>query len=117
MNSQGVYWVCDTCLHAHANGIDLRYESLAGMDYDPEDNPSPEPEPWSLLKPGQRPAMGMDWEEHSCELGELESDAARELWAGGYECDCGRIENSASSCEGCGNRIHGTRHAVSVFSE
>ena len=67
MKDLGVYWVCVNCLFVHASGVDLRYESDHGMDYDPETAPSPEPEPWNLLKPGQHPAMGMALAEHGCE--------------------------------------------------
>lgn len=107
----GVYWVCETCLHAEANGVDLRYESDWGMDYDPETNPSPYPEPWALLGPGQHAACGMANEEHdeSCHLGVQDDETG--------ECDCEVREFSTSACEGCGNYLHGTRHAMTVFQD
>lgn len=108
----GVYWVCETCLHAEANGVDLRYESDWGMDYDPETNPSPYPEPWALLGPGQHAAGGMGWEDHNEDCHRYRTQGADTDW-----CDCETIEFSASACEGCGNYLHGERHAMTVFQD
>jgi hypothetical protein len=115
MRDLGIYWACDNCLFAHANGVDLRYESDHGMDYDPETNPSPEPEPWSLLKPGQHPALGMTVDAHDCEKNP-EHEGYDES-ADAFDCDCETYELSRSSCDGCGNTLHGARHAVTVFQD
>jgi len=112
MKNLGTYWVDDNCMFAHANGVDLRYESDWGMDYDPDDNPSPEPEPWSLLKLNQSPAMGMGWEDHNEECHVFLTEGADR-----DECDCETRDFSTSSCDGCGNYIHGTRHAMTVFQD
>lgn len=112
MKDLGTYWVCGNCLFVHANGVDLRYESDHGMDYDPEINPSPEPEPWGLLREGERPAMSMGWEYHSEECHRFLSQGADT-----DECDCEVRDFSTSACEGCGNHLHGERHAMTVFSD
>jgi len=113
MEESYTIWCCDNCMFVHANGVDLRYESDHGMDYDPEDNPSPEPEPWGLWKDSlQTMAMGLTWEEHHEECrGEYVGDYITE------ECDCEIDQFSTMSCEGCGNHLHGTRHAFTVFPE
>jgi hypothetical protein len=107
--SQGIIWVCETCMFAHAHGIDLRYESLHGMDYDPETNPSPEPEPWALML-NQDVSMGLTLDEHECgRLPHGEGEA--------FDCDCETTEFSRSACDGCGRATHGTRHAFTWWAE
>lgn len=105
LESLGTIWVCETCMFIHANGVDLRYDSLHGMEYDPETNPSPEPEPWGRMP--EYAAMGMYYEEHECG----KTDENRD-----FECDCETREFSRSSCDGCGSTLHGTRHAFTMFA-
>jgi hypothetical protein len=106
MKSLGTIKVCTTCMLVHANGVDIRYESDHGMEYDPETNPSPEPTPWGIEP--RDVAMGMALEEHSCgRLPHGEGEA--------FDCDCETDEHSTSSCDGCGSTLHGERHAFTVF--
>jgi hypothetical protein len=90
--SLGELTVCDVCMFAHANGVDLRHESDSG---NPED-----PAPWALDQ-AIDVTMGRLSENHAC--GRSETTEA-------FDCDCERIEFTTTSCEGCGQTDHGTRH-------
>lgn len=98
----GTIYACETCLHSHANGIDLRYESMHGMDYDPETNPSPDPEPWNKfpMSDGWQYAMGIMGEDHADGCTEDDREEG---------CDCGKSEMGTSACEACGSTLHGRR--------
>lgn len=96
---QGEMWVCDTCMFAHANGVDMRHESDGG---NPDD-----PAPWARgFKPGEV-TMGMFADKHDCPKATDDEDR---------ECDCEVQEYSYSSCDGCGSPLHGRRHAFTYWS-
>lgn len=90
-------WVCDDCMFAHAYGGLLRDDE-------------PDKETWCLLSDGASVAMGMPWEEHSCE-----NAVDVDPWAGPVECDCERVEFSWNACEGCGDQLGGARNAFTFW--
>jgi hypothetical protein len=95
-------WVCDNCIHHHANGECGDCHREEGHEGG---------EPLSLLS--NHATMGLLFEEHDeeCLFHTMGSDAP-----GDYECDCETREFSTSSCDGCGSDYHGRRHAMSDWS-
>jgi uncharacterized protein YeaC (DUF1315 family) len=68
--------------------------------------------PLSLIRRPFTVAMGMGWEEHS-------EDCERHITKGaeGDGCDCETNTYSTSQCEGCGDYLHGTRYALTLYKE
>ena len=88
----GEITVCDVCMFAHANGVDLRLDSDSG-------NPT-DPAPWSS-DPTADVTMGRLAENHAC--GRTPDGEA-------FDCDCETIEYTTTSCDVCGQTDHGRRH-------
>ena len=95
-----VQWVCVCCFVAHCNG-DL-------CQCPPEDHPAGV----MGLFEGLEPTAGMLREEHDCHADDCESDECEQECERPDECDCETNTFSTSSCDGCGSRLHGERHAV-----
>ncbi len=90
-----IIWVCDNCMFHHANGE-------CGDCYGEDGHVR---EPWVLLSSDHahgNTTMGMLAEEH-----EWECD--------GFGCDCEINTFSMSSCDGCGSRLCGQRHAFTLW--
>lgn len=97
-------WVCENCIMHHANGECGDCHREEGHEGG---------EPLNKLNP-RYSAMGMAYEEHAedCLFHTMGSGAP-----GDYECDCEQDTFSTSSCDGCGSHYHGTRHAMTEWSE
>lgn len=85
-------WVCLCCMLMHANGECCSSDEHGGDGI----------EPWSRDL-GGRVTMGLLRENHAegCE-----PDS---------ECDCETDTYSTSPCPACGSRLHGERHAFTVW--
>jgi hypothetical protein len=84
----GTIWVCVDCMFIHENG---------------ETSGEPDREPWCVLEPNEHVCMGMARDEHAeCD----EHD----------ECECETQEFSWQSCDGCGSRLGGSRHAFTLYA-
>jgi hypothetical protein len=95
---QGVIWVCQDCMFAHANGE-------SPIDPDPT-----QPEPWAL-DDGADVTMGLSWDEHDDPAG---CEAA--FNSGSDQCDCEHRSFSWSACEGCGSSLGGDRYAFTYWA-
>lgn len=91
---QGVIWVCDCCTLTRENGECC------------EDHARHSDGLWSRERDTEV-THGMMYEWHAC--GKSTDD-------NGYDCDCEIREMVRSSCDGCGNRLHGTRHAYTWWA-
>lgn len=83
---QGVLWVCTCCLFAR--------ESEGCADHKCDRTP------WNLEPDTDITAGLMDSEHECCQPWDEES-----------ECECERITFSKASCDACGSKLAGTRHA------
>lgn len=92
----GTVWVCTDCLLADAYG-----------DCDP-DRAADLPAPLSMIGDGHSLTSGMMDSDH----GDWCTPADRE-----EQCNCGMQEFSTSRCDGCGDSLHGTRHAMTLWLE
>src|SRR5687768_15126910 len=88
-------WVCVDCLFVHANG------ESEGMD--------PDKKPLSRIGEGETVALGMSWEDHSDDCPNRKAGEHVE------ECECETQDFSHSMCQGCGETLAGSRHAMTVF--
>lgn len=84
-------------MFVHANG------ESEGMD--------PEKKPFRLIDfaGGETVALGMKWEDHA------ESCPNRKAGEHVEECECEKQDFSHSACQGCGEHLAGSRHAMTVF--
>lgn len=89
---QGEVWVCTCCMLIRENGECCEDHGANERAADGL---------WSRMK-GIDVTHGMLFSEHAC--GKTSDDNS-------FDCDCETREFSQSSCDGCGNRSHGTRHA------
>ena len=88
----GTIWACVDCMFVHASG---------------ETEGEPDRAPWGILEGGQHVTLGLTYGEHTCGKGQ---DHDR-------ECDCETEEFSWSTCEGCGSRLGGSRHAFTLWED
>lgn len=89
-------WACIDCTHAHANG-----------EYDP-DRPNDQPEPLSIIKPGETVTLGLISEEHADTCTPADRDEG---------CDCEHDTFSTTACGACGSLLHGERYAMTIWQE
>jgi len=91
--NHGTIWVCIDCTMHHANGECISCHDDHGHDK----------EPLSAIEAPYSATAGMLREEHAegCEPDD--------------ECDCEVNTFSRSQCEGCGSRLHGERHAMTLW--
>jgi len=96
---QGEIWVCDCCMLSRENGECCEDHSANERAADGL---------WSRMK-GIDVTHGRFMENHECEKNPEHEGFDENAEA--FDCDCEEREFSQSSCDGCGNRLHGTRHA------
>jgi hypothetical protein len=93
-------WVCTDCM-------------LGQEGYDEHEMGRPfEREPMGEIPEGFDLTAGMLRKEHA-----QGCPNRKKKTAGVEQCDCERIEHSTRSCDGCGQHLHGTRHAYTMWTE
>lgn len=94
--AQGIVWVCQDCMLAHANGDE------------PMDRPADEPEVWALWadEPAGSVTMGIGTDEHN--------DGCEGDWEQG--CYCEHDSFSTRRCGGCGSWLAGDRYAFTYWA-
>lgn len=97
-----VIWVCTCCMFREALGECCADDIHAGDSR----------EPLSAIGPGDSVTLGMGWQEHH---EQCEAYTTKGTPASDYECDCERRPFSWSACEGCGSRLGGERHAMTLW--
>ncbi len=97
-----VIWVCTCCMLCEANGECCADDAHGGDSC----------VPLSALGPRDSVMCGLGWGEHdeACETRATRGDPEP-----GYECDCEERPFSWSACEGCGSRLGGARHAMTLW--
>lgn len=136
----GTIWVCVCCMLAHAadgcgceNNSDDAHKRLRderGRFVGGGQTVRGDGIPLSEITRGYSVAMGMTREEHTCHSvecvticncdGECDCDCDDDPECscdGADECECATDTYSTSQCEGCGTRLHGERHALTLFKK
>jgi hypothetical protein len=99
------YWVCEDCYLVHA-GYD---EHELGRDFDRE--------PLSMIVDTAEVTAGLLADEHDDDCPVWLGDPSRaDVPVDGEECECETVSFTWSRCDGCGSRLGGERHALTVWT-
>lgn len=94
---QGIVWVCQDCMFAHANG------EIS------DDRPADLPDVWALWASEPAGSVTMGASVHG-------DDGDADECADVDECECEQITFSASWCGGCGSTLAGDRYAFTYWA-